>query len=341
MPKNADTQTNTLWTNEALKLEAQRFVDSIKDEEFWVLWLLGTQFWREKIVEYLTNDDIGDTLKWGLLFKGLWGLTWLPLWDKVISKKREMMEHKYPLLKSLCESTGNQTNQLEDQVITTSSIQQQMDILHNEVSSHNSWQISAPLSENSSGSSGNDFNLSENQILDSSHWTEIPRERVQKTRDYIVNGGDFYSPSKWRCTRWESQYKGVCTTWAWNVLHHLTWLPLPNNLEIDWTDERSWEMWQRLNAMNCYKILDSVDPTNPSVSWYVPKDGDVAVRPRFQSDHGQTQHMACYINGHWVSDTIQNRMSCYNATPQKERNPYEPNVKIYRYNPNINNIHYS
>ncbi|MCR5413012.1 MAG: hypothetical protein K6E76_08785 [Patescibacteria group bacterium] len=67
----------------------------------------------------------------------------------------------------------------------------------------------------------------------------------------------------------------------------------------------------------------------------------MAIRPRFQSDHGPTQHMACYINGHWVSDTIQPRMSCYNATPQKKRNPYEPNVKIYCYNPNMNHIYYS
>ncbi|MBQ7075016.1 hypothetical protein IJM86_08510 [bacterium] len=83
--------------------------------------------------------------------------------------------------------------------------------------------------------------------------------------------------------------------------------------------------------MNCYKIHDSVDPTDPNRSGYVPKNGDVAVRPRFQSNHGPTQHMACYINGYWVSDTIQNRMSCYNATPQRERNPNEPNVQIYRF----------
>lgn len=340
-----DTQTNTetLWTNETLKLEAQRFVDSLRDEEFWFLWFFWTQYLREQIVEYLTNDDLGDTLKWGLLFKGLWGLIWLPLWDKVIVEKKEIMEHKYPLLKSIHASTRNQANEVEDQTIATSATQQEIVNLHDDVVDHNpkdetqTWSHSDSSSSNSkppSTQAGSNAQLSENHSIDSARWTEIPRERVKKTRDYIVNKWEFYSPSKWKCTRWRSEYKHVCTTWAWNVLHHLTWLPLPNNLEIDGTEERPWEMWQRLNAMNCYKILDNVDPKHPVP--YLPKDGDIAVRPRFTLTSGRTtQHMACYINWHWVSDTIQNRMSCY------PNQPNEPKVKIYRYNPNMNNIHYS
>jgi hypothetical protein len=68
------------------------------------------------------------------------------------------------------------------------------------------------------------------------------------------------------------------------------------------------------------KYIWEVDPDNPEKDWYKPQNWDTAVRPRFNG----TQHQATFINWHWVSDTIQKKMSCYNAKN-------EPNVKIYRY----------
>lgn len=69
----------------------------------------------------------------------------------------------------------------------------------------------------------------------------------------------------------------------------------------------------------------------------------MAVRPRFESKHGRTQHMACYIHGERVSDTIQRRMgpgrkptniptmSCYLSDPKEPQK-----VQIYRYDPKRN-----
>ena len=330
------------FSSQTPEQQVDAFLESLNDSDFWVLAVMRKLI-DEQIKEFLLSTDVKNcVLHWAL------GRFILPksTSQKILEQKKKM----HPLLDKLIGSpsikqaltqhaVAVETSTLSRE-ITQEGQQLQNDVTHPLWNTNNSmwtsWSVSTPSTQ-----AGSNTQLSENHSIDSARWAEIPRERVERAWNYINNDWTFYSPSKWICIRWKWQYKGVCTTWVWNVLHLLTWLPLPCNLEIDGTDERPEEMWERLNAMNCYKILDSVDPTNPSVSWYVPKDGDVAVRPRFQSDHGQTQHMACYINGHWVSDTIQPCMSCYNATPQKKRNPYEPNVKIYRYNPNMNHIYYS
>lgn len=144
--------------------------------------------------------------------------------------------------------------------------------------------------------------------------------KVKETRDYISNWWTFYSPSKWIC-QW-NKYNQVCSTGSFNVLRRL-WLPkVSDSTEVDLTWKTLTKMW--------LKYIGEVNPNNPSQSWYKPQDWDTAVRPKFtrtvwKSAWKRTQHQATYINWHWVSDNIQNRMSCYPG----ERN--EPNCKIYRY----------
>lgn len=140
--------------------------------------------------------------------------------------------------------------------------------------------------------------------------------KVSETRNYIKNGGTFYSPTKWTCKR--NKYRWVCSTWSFNVLRNL-WLPkVSDSTEVDLKWDTLTRMW--LN------YIGKVNPKNPSENWYKPQDWDTAVRPKFKKKSGKiTQHQATYINWHWVSDNIQNNMSCYPWEPN------EPYCKIYRY----------
>ena len=140
--------------------------------------------------------------------------------------------------------------------------------------------------------------------------------KVSETRNYISNGGTFYSPTKWICKR--NKYRHVCSTGSFNVLRRL-WLPkVSDSTEVDLTWNTLTKMW--------LSYIGKVNPKNPSENGYEPQDWDTAVRPKFQRKSGKiTQHQATYINWHWVSDNIQNRMSCYPGEPN------EPDCKIYRY----------
>ena len=167
-------------------------------------------------------------------------------------------------------------------------------------------------------------NVIERSVLDKRRekWEQIPKERVQEVRNYINNRWRFYSPKKWIKEWWNSDYKGVCSTWSYNVLRRLWFPKVSKSLNVDLKWEILPKMW--------LKFIWTVDPDNPEKNWYKPQDWDTAVWPSFvrttwKHKGESTQHQATYINGRWVSDTIQARMSCY-----WDKN--EPrNVRIYRY----------
>lgn len=159
----------------------------------------------------------------------------------------------------------------------------------------------------------------QDQFEDWLHWQEaISREKVMETWNYIKNWWMFYSPTLWNVTWWENEYKHVCSTWSYNVLWRL-WLPKVSdslNVDLNWTILT--KMW--------LGYITSVDPDDPEKNWYVPRDWDTAVWPKFtRTSWKVTQHQATYINWHRVSDTIQNKMSCYNDENEPK------NVRIYRY----------
>ena len=166
----------------------------------------------------------------------------------------------------------------------------------------------------------NDNSQQENKPEDNLNtWTNehLSENVVKKARDYIANWWTFHSNSKWIVTRGRGKYKHVCSTWSFNVLR-LLWLPkVSKSTECDlkWTVLP--KMW--------FKYIWEVDPKDPGKNWYKPQDGDTAVWPRFQNGRKMTQHQATFIHWHWVSDTIQNKMSCY---PSKN----EPMAKVYRFN---------
>jgi hypothetical protein len=144
----------------------------------------------------------------------------------------------------------------------------------------------------------------------------IDDEKVRDAWNYIANGWTFHSNSKWTISWGWGKYKHVCSTGSFNVLWKL-WLPkVSNSTECDL-------QWKVLPKMWLEYIWE-VDPDNPEKSWYKPQNWDTAVWPKFRNGSKTTQHQATFINWHWVSDTIQNRMSCYNSKN-------EPMVKVYRY----------
>ena len=140
----------------------------------------------------------------------------------------------------------------------------------------------------------------------------ISDAKVKKARDYIANWWTFYSPSKWTITWGKGKYKHVCSTWSYAVLD-LLWIKNKSG-------SNECDLKGKILPKMGLEYIWQVDPDNPTKNWYKPQNGDTAVWPRFNG----TQHQATFINWHWVSDTIQTKMSCYNAKN-------EPNVKIYRY----------
>ncbi len=155
-----------------------------------------------------------------------------------------------------------------------------------------------------------------NNNLDTFTNAHLSESIVKKARDYIANWWTFHSNSKWTITWGRGKYKHVCSTWSYNVLWKL-WLPkVSNSTECDLN-------WKILPKMGLEYIWE-VDPDNPGKSWYKPQNGDTAVWPRFNNGRKMTQHQATFINWHWVSDTIQSKMSCYGSKN-------EPMVKVYRY----------
>lgn len=143
--------------------------------------------------------------------------------------------------------------------------------------------------------------------------------KVSETWNYIANGWTFYSPTKGICRRNDGKYKWVCSKWSYEVLELLWLTKKSNSNEVDLTWNILTQMW--------LTYIWKVDPKNPSKNWYKPQDGDTAVWPKFKRKSWKiTQHQATFINGHWVSDTIQKNMSCY------KNEPNEPKCLIYRYN---------
>lgn len=178
-----------------------------------------------------------------------------------------------------------------------------LSLFHNKENGNTS--LSSMSQDKESGSDSND-NINEH----------ISKSAVKRTRNYISNWWTFYSPSLWTITWGVGKYKHVCSTWSYNVLWQL-WLPkVSTSTECDLK-------WKILPKMGLEYIWD-VDPNNPEKNWYKPQDGDTAVWPKFKNGRKITQHQATFINWHWVSDTIQSKMSCYSS-----RN--EPMVKVYRY----------
>lgn len=144
----------------------------------------------------------------------------------------------------------------------------------------------------------------------------IPESKVKQARDYITNWWTFHSSSKWTVTWGWGDYKRVCSTWSFNVLWKMGIPKVSNSTPCDLK-------WKILPKMG-FEYIWEVDPDNPEKNWYKPQNGDTAVWPRFYNGRKMTQHQATFINGHWVSDTIQNKMSCYSSKN-------EPMVKVYRY----------
>lgn len=182
------------------------------------------------------------------------------------------------------------------------------DVTDNGEGDNKTWSSIGALQESQTSSIDNNFDAYSNVHLDNA--------KVNETWNYIANWWTFYSGSKWRVTRGRNKYKQVCSTWSYNVLWKL-WLPkVSNSTECDLK-------WKVLPKMGLEYIWE-VDPDNPGKNWYKPQNGDTAVWPRFNNGRKMTQHQATFINWHWVSDTIQNKMSCYGAKN-------EPMVKVYRY----------
>lgn len=145
--------------------------------------------------------------------------------------------------------------------------------------------------------------------------TDVRWLRVDYAWNYIKNGGTFYSPTLWNVAWWEWKYKHVCSTWSYNVLWKMGLPKVTNSLNCDLDWSILTKMW--------LKYIWKVDPNNPEKDWYEPQNWDTAVWPRFNNNGKMTQHQATYINWHWVSDTIQNQMSCYGSKN-------EPKCQIYR-----------
>ena len=158
---------------------------------------------------------------------------------------------------------------------------------------------------------GHDSKESDNNLTAYTN-VHIPEKNVKKAWDYITNWWTFYSPSKWNITWGWNKYKHVCSTWSYAVLEQL-WIE--NKSKSNECDLKG----KILPKMGLEYIWD-VNPDNPEENWYKPQNWDTAVRPKFNG----TQHQATFINWHWVSDTIQRKMSCYSAKN-------EPMVKVYRY----------
>lgn len=196
------------------------------------------------------------------------------------------------------------------------------------------WLKSVFWSNDSSKKENNDNLVSNPSTIDTSDYSKTadPKESesnlnnctnehisdsvVKKARDYIVNGWTFHSNSLWTITWGWGKYKHVCSTWSYAVLEQL-WIKnksRSNECDLKWTILP--KMW--------LEYIWEVDPDNPGKNWYKPQNGDTAVWPRFNNGRKMTQHQATFINWHWVSDTIQNKMSCYSSKN-------EPMVKVYRY----------
>lgn len=150
----------------------------------------------------------------------------------------------------------------------------------------------------------------------------ITQEAVDKAWKYITSGGTFRS-SKYekshggKSPTWgRGQYKTVCSSGSWGVLKQLGL----SNIENEEVDQDG----SKLKNLGFNQIA-IVDAKHPTKSGYKPQDGDTAIWKT--GDYGigyPVQHQATYINGYWVSDTIQNVMSVYNGDESK--------VTVYRYN---------
>ena len=298
---------NTLiWQVSEIKTE----IDSLKtevrdliwgdDPEEWLLWNLIDILGNNKTLLEYAKLKLKDDLTWNESFK-------LLEYEVLLTFKCSYFSEFKKFLKNLKE-WGDVSRDTETQTSITP------EKSYNEDEQHHDEQMEKEQQK------WNPKKQIESEILE--NWREagarIPAEKLQEVWGYISHGWTFYSPSKWTVKWWKGEYKHVCSTWSYNVLWKL-WFPKVSNslnCDLDWTILP--KMW--------LEYICEVDPDDPEKNWYKPQDWDTAVWPRFTRDSWKkTQHQATYINGSWVSDTIQNNMYCY-----WDRN--EPrNVKIYRY----------
>lgn len=298
---------------------------------------LGIKTFKEQVENYLVNDGtvsdlIGDKIKESLLWKEWLNVITPQLKElrEKISKandKKSLEDLKIDIFKKMwrVDQSSTQTQEssttTSDDSNTSTDDERSSSNWNSETSSEKVeestvvWKTEVENKNTSWSAESQDSKQSENS-LDAYTNIHIPEWNVQKARDYISNWWTFYSPSKWTVTWGKGKYKHVCSTGSFNVLWKM-WLPkVSNSTECDL-------QWKVLPKMGL-KYIWEVDPDNLEKSWYKPQNGDTAVWPKFKNWSKTTQHQATFINWHWVSDTIQNKMSCYNSKN-------EPMVKVYRY----------
>lgn len=154
-------------------------------------------------------------------------------------------------------------------------------------------------------------------------WAPVRKAQYKAAWDYI-NGpdgqgsGTFMSDSLGKVTWGYNKYKQVCSTGSWAALHKMGIADKPYG-EVD-------NDGSRLKSLGFvpYKVVDAKNYRNQG---YIPQDGDTAVWPTSNKyiKGRNVQHQATYLNGHWISDTIQRDMGVYG-------NGDESQVHIYRYN---------
>jgi len=299
LEQNPELPRLAKWAMTEFLVDSNTLKDKFRDVVIWLLWdslwfITPTlEKYREMFGEVKTKRDL-ETLKTAIFNE----MSWV---SQAISGSSESNE------------TSWESNEWGDWEETQTSDQDQQSEQNkekvkgsgsNEGNGSKDSKNNSKSAENNSKSTENNSNTYENE--------HISEEKVKEARNYIANWWTFHSPSKWTIKWGWGKYKHVCSTWSYAVLKQL------------WIENKSGSnecdlKWKILPKMGL-KYIWEVDPDNPEKDWYKPQNWDTAVWPRFNG----TQHQATFINWHWVSDTIQKKMSCYNAKN-------EPNVKIYRY----------
>lgn len=278
--------------------------------------LLSSVLKKSVVANYLVADgSIDDFVIDKFMIKFWWETTWLLTISETLERYRGLFSEA---------DTKNKLENLRETIFNEISWTGQVETSTQEELTTN-WDSSESSSEldDSYSKSGNPWNSNESSVwlnvnngLKSYEDVHLDKAVVEKAWNYIENWWTFKSSSKWIITWGKGEYKHVCSTWSYAVLN-LLWIENKsgnNNCDLKWTVLP--KMW--------LKYIGEVDPDNPGKDWYVPHDGDTAVWPQFYNGKKKTQHQATYIAWHWVSDTIQDKMSCYGSKN-------EPNVKIYRY----------
>lgn len=295
-----------IWQLSAAKVEIDTLKSEISEftwieqEKDWLAWTILDRLWNGTDLRQYAEYELKDNLTW---------------WEKT---KKRLLELKLSITCTYFSDFKKFLKNLKEWSDVSRDIQTQTEVTPASTYRENTWDQSEQMQrEENKWHPGRSI---ERSVIDKwrEKWEQIPEEKVHEVWNYIVNWWTFYSPTRWTITWWKNKYKHVCSTWSYNVLWRLWFPKVSESLNVD----LEWKILPRM----WLNFIWTVDPDNPEKDWYKPQDWDTAVRPKFTRDSWHvTQHQATYINGSWVSDTIQNNMSCY-----WDRN--EPrNVKIYRY----------